>query len=382
MEFSHSKLNTIFTNPADYWGKYVQKISLKVGKTALEIGSMFHWGIEHNTADVTGYIEEQNLTGEYDCRKEITMAEGMLRNFFKHQEDVKDKMLTKEDGSKYELLEEYHELRIEAPLKSKVHDEMHTFVGVIDLLLLTNEGFIVVDYKTSSREPDWDKYLDQIRKYCFLLNSKFPEVPIIKIAVIGVKKSAIRLGKNESTDAFLTRLANEYDTKDDFVSYNEFGKEYIISSQNDRFVNNLTSMADLAEYIINTKAFFVNFNTTIGEFGKCDLFDLYYQTQDAEALYKIEDPIYDEDMGELMKYRGCLPIDSYALLNPDKNVLNHYIDFEKELNSRGGTGVVDLESPEQFIEDLKKVYTTDKNLLTKYIKNAIHIKKLQTKEDM
>ena len=381
MEFSHSKLNTIFTNPADYWGKYVQKISLKVGKTALEIGSMFHWGVEHNKADLTDYIAEQKLDGEYDCRKEVAMAEGMLRSYFKHQDEITEKMLTKEDGSKYELVEQYHELRIEAPLQSKLHAEPHTFVGVIDLLLLTDEGFIIVDYKTSSKQPNWDKYIDQIRKYCFLMKSEFPDVPIIKIAVIGVKKSGIKLGKNESTEAFLTRLANEYDTKDEFVTYTEFGKEYIVENANNAFVNNLSNMADMAEHIINTKNFFINFNTTVGEYGKCDLFDLYYQTQDAETLYKVEDPMFDEDMGEVRQYRSCLPIDTYALLNPDKNVLNHYVDFEKELNSRGGTGVVDLEHPEKFIEELKLVYSTDRTLLAKYIKNAIHIKENQEKED-
>lgn len=382
MKVSHSKLNTIFTNPADYWGKYVQKISLKVRKTALEIGSMFHWGVEHNKTDLTDYIAEQQLDGEYDCRKEITMAEGMLRNYFNHKDEIMDKMLTKEDGSKFTLVDEYHELDIDAPLKSYVHAEPHLFNGIIDLLLLTDEGFIVVDYKTYSKTPDWDKYIDQIRKYCFLIKSQFPDFPIVKIAVIGAKKSQIKLGKNESTEAFLTRLANEYDTKDDFILYNEFGKEYIVENEDNTFITNLSKMADLAEHIVNTKSFFINFNSTITEYGKCDLFDLYYQTPNAEALYKVEDPMFDEDMGEERKYRGCLPIDTYALLNPDKKVLNHYVDFANELESRGGTGVVDLENPEQFIAELKTEFTTDKNLLAKYIKNAIHIKNLQAEEDV
>ena len=64
-------------------------------------------------------------------------------------------------------------IALEEVLPSKRYEGGYNFVGIIDLLLLTNKGFIIIDYKTSSTVPEWDKYLEQIYSYEYLLSKKF-----------------------------------------------------------------------------------------------------------------------------------------------------------------------------------------------------------------
>ena len=55
MKLSHSKLGVILNCPMTYHLKYEEGISLKVTKSALAIGSAVHWGIEHNSEDLSEY---------------------------------------------------------------------------------------------------------------------------------------------------------------------------------------------------------------------------------------------------------------------------------------------------------------------------------------
>ena len=55
MKLSHSKMNTILCCPMTYYLTYEQGIQAKVEKPALAIGSAVHWGIEHDTNDLSEY---------------------------------------------------------------------------------------------------------------------------------------------------------------------------------------------------------------------------------------------------------------------------------------------------------------------------------------
>ena len=83
MKLSHSKLNCILNNPAEYYLIYKEGIKLKDEKPALSLGSAVHWGIEHNTEDLTEYYEElrkEKGSGVYSEGQPL--AEAMVHGYF------------------------------------------------------------------------------------------------------------------------------------------------------------------------------------------------------------------------------------------------------------------------------------------------------------
>ena len=224
MRLSHSKLACILNCPMTYYLNYVQGIQTKVEKPALAIGSAVHWGIEHNTEDLTEYFKNNGTFKQGDnFTRDQLLAEAMVHGYLKHKDDIFEKMLKDPiTGEKVEMLEEMHEIFLDAKLPSKLGEE-HKFVGIIDLLLLTDKGFILVDYKTSTYVPDWNNYLEQLYRYIFELKCNFPDTPILKIAIINVRKTGIRQKKNETEFEFLQRMKFEYDINDEeYVNYHEF----------------------------------------------------------------------------------------------------------------------------------------------------------------
>lgn len=374
MRLSHSKLACILSCPATYYLNYVQGISKKTEKSALVIGSAVHWGIEHNTEDLSNYYGIEHQYG----RDEV-LAEAMVHGYLKHKNDIFDQILTMSDGTKLQLLNEDHELFVNAELKSCSFDP-HTFVGIIDLLLLTDRGFVIIDYKTSTYEPNWDNYLDQIYRYIFLLKSEFPDVPIAKIGIVNIRKTGIRQKKAENSEQFLNRLKFEYDINDEnLINYHEYLPETLDQNRIDEYIKNLSKMADMAQIIDNNKCWYINYSNANGTYGKSDYWDIFYHTQDCEYLYKIRDIVYEKNNdGTYTKQdsRDCVALDMTVLDN--KNVLNHYADFKDIFNSAKET------HPEWTIDDLVKHIqhekTIDKDLLDIYVEN-LFIEETLNKKD-
>lgn len=379
MKLSHSKLNLILTCPMSYFLNYKQRISLKTQKTALEIGSAVHWGIEHNTEDLTDYVSE---TSKYygntpGYNKDQVLAEAMIHGYLKHKDSLMEQLLTDYDGeTKLELLDVQHEVQLIEPLKSYNYDNPHDFVGIIDLLILTNKGFIVVDYKTSSRTPDWDKYTDQLYRYIYLVNQEFPTIPVYKIAIINIKKTGIRQKQNENEESYTLRLKREYDINDnELILYHEFKRDEIDENNLKIYIDNLSKMADFAQYIDENKIWFINFNNAVSVYGKSEYWDIFYNTPNCEYLYKIKDPMFDEEMNEWTDYRACTKFD---LLSITENVLNHYTTFKEEVDK--------FEKPfdkDAVILELNKKYKTDDELLNRYWNQYqldITIKEMEEKE--
>lgn len=361
MKLSHSKLKTILECPMTYYLKHIQGIQLKVKKSALSIGNQVHWCIENNTEDLTEYFKEKGKFKERDkyTRDEL-LSEAMAHGYFKHKDELFDKILTlNETGEKLELIEETHEIFLTTPLKSFKENTQHEFVGIIDLLLLTNKGFILVDYKTSSQVPNWDNYLDQLYRYIFELKSNFPDIPVIKIAIINLRKTNIRQKKNENESEFLNRLKFEYDMNDEeYVNYHEFLPESLDEKLINDYIENLSKMADMADTIDKEKLFYINFGAANGQYGKSDYWDIFYNTPDAENLYEISDFIYDEEDNIFKEVRDCVPIDMKVIKH--NNVLNKYSIFKKELLETSSL------SKEEFFRELAENYFVDRNLLNIY----------------
>lgn len=364
MKLSHSKLSCILTCPMSYYLGYELGMYKKVEKTALAIGSAVHWGIEHDTEDLSDYYKEQGSFKQGDnYTRDQLLAEAMCHGYLKHKEELMDKLLTNpRTGKKLECLEETHEIYLTGKLNSKLRkDELiHDFVGIIDLLLLTEDGFILVDYKTSSQYPDWDNYLEQLYRYIFILRCNFPDVPVLKIAIINLRKTGIRQKKGETEFEFLQRMKFEYDINDEsYVNYHEYLPEELNSTLIDDYISNLEKMADMAQLIVDNKAWFINYGAARNQYGKSDWWDIFYRTPGAEVLYGIRDKVWDEDEQCFKDFRDCIALDMKVIDYFDK-VLNKYSKFKQELID------TTCMTKEEFFSELSENYVVDINLLETY----------------
>ena len=372
MKLSHSKLSCILSCPMTYYLNYIQGIQKKVEKTALAIGSAVHWGIENNTEDLSEYFKDNGTFKQADnFTREQLLAEAMVHGYMKHKDEIFEQLLKDpETGEKLELVDETHEIYMTGYLPSKVNEEDNKFVGIIDLLLLTNKGFIIVDYKTSTNLPDWDNYKDQLYRYIFELQCNFPETPIVKIAIINIRKTGIRQKKNETEFEFLQRMQYEYEINDELlVNYHEFPKSEIEDKFVTSYIDNLAVMADLASTIDNKKLFFINYGAAVGQYGKSDYWEMFYHIPGAESLYNISDKIWDDDEQDFIYRRDCIALDMMVVDYQDK-VLNKYENFKNELLSTDAT------SKEQFFVELAEKYYVDKNLLETYWQTYIKEKEV------
>ena len=84
MKLSHSKLSTILSCPMTYYLSYIEGIQPIEEKAALAIGSAVHWGIEHNTEDLTEYYHSE----ESQYTREQLLSEAMVHGYFKHKEEI------------------------------------------------------------------------------------------------------------------------------------------------------------------------------------------------------------------------------------------------------------------------------------------------------
>lgn len=380
MKLSHSKLTTLLSCPMTYYLSYVEGISKKETKSALAIGSAVHWGIEHNTEDLSEYYKEEGTfkQGDNYTRDQI-LAEAMVHGYLKHKDALFKQLLTDpKTKEQVTLVDETHELFLSGKLPSKLHVLPHEFVGIIDLLLLTDKGFILIDYKTSSMVPDWDNYLDQIYRYIMLLNSTFPDVPVYKIGIINIRKTGIRQKKNETEFEFTQRLRFEYELNDEnYINYHEYLPEELNQDHIKDYISNLSKMADAGETIVNNKMWFINYSAANGTYGKSDFWDIFYKTPDAYLLYKIKDPIWNDELNSTQDYRDCRPLDMMVIDKQD--VMNHISKFEQELSyfvdvndinvklQRGELKSLD-DIRDTFFNHLNKYFICDNELLEQYWK--------------
>lgn len=362
MKLSHSKLSCILNCPMSYYLTYELGMFKKTTKPALAIGSAVHYGIEHNIEDLSNYFNKEGSFKQKDnyTRDEL-LAEAMCHGYLKHKDEIFEQILTDpKTNEKLELLDELHEIYLTGKLNSKLQDDFkHDFVGIVDLLLLTNKGFILIDYKTSSLYPNWDDYLEQLYRYIFMLRCNFPDTPILKIGIINIRKTGIRQKKNETEFEFLQRMKFEYDVNDEaYVNYHEYLPEELNATLLDNYIDNLSKMADMAQLIVNNKNWYINYSAAKGQYGKSDWWDIFYKTKDAEILYGIKDTIWNDIENKFDESRDCIALDMKVI--DYTNILNKYSIFKTELLQ------TTTQTKEEFYSELAEKYIVDKNLLDKY----------------
>lgn len=329
MKLSHSKLQLLLKDPMSYHLKYDLGISQIETKAALRIGSAVHWGLEHSTdcldefyGNVDNYSDEQGL------------AEAMVSAYLRNKDEIFDLILTGLDDKGYakrlKLVNEQHELFINAKLPSLVHPKVdHDFIGIADLLLETDEGLVLIDYKTSSTEPSWDGYLEQIYRYIFMLKTMYPDKPVCKIGIINLRKSKMRQKTKETTEMFYKRMKDEYAANPwDYLYVHMYKPEDLNQELLNAYIKNLSKMADTAEMIDKNQMFYINFGAQ-NDYGKSEYYDIFYHTPGAFCLYNITDTILDDS--NCIKFesnggrRPCTELDIEAIDNP--NIINKYSRF-------------------------------------------------------
>lgn len=373
MHLSHSGLQLLLTCPASYFLSKKQGISLKKEAKALQVGSAFHWGCEHNTEDLKGYLDEidpfQNLYNDFT--KEVALATGMVHGYLKKKESIYKQILKSYEGEDLTLVDEFHELDLLCDLPSLRFEKNHEFHGIIDLLMLTDKGWIILDYKTSSMRPDFDKYLDQVLRYCWMVEQKFPEMPIYKVGIINVRKTGLKQRQGENEENYAMRIKREYDFDDcDLIEYHEFKPDDFEKSKMDLYIKNLSRMADFAQEIEDNNFWFINYGNAVSVYGKSEFWDLFYKTPDCKYLYKVYDPMFNTDLGEMSNYRDATDLDINCLevLNP----LNHYETFKEAFNKLPMSQVPALVLAQAeacritCLKYCKEHYTTDDELLNRY----------------
>lgn len=373
MHLSHSGLQLLLTCPASYFLSKKQGISLKKEAKALQVGSAFHWGCEHNTEDLKGYLDEidpfQNLYNDFT--KEVALATGMVHGYLKKKDSIYKQILKSYEGEDLTLVDEFHELDLVCDLPSLRFEKNHEFHGIIDLLMLTDKGWIILDYKTSSMRPDFDKYLDQVLRYCWMVEQKFPEMPIYKVGIINVRKTGLKQRQGENEENYAMRIKREYDFDDcDLIEYHEFKPDDFEKSKMDLYIKNLSRMADFAQEIEDNNFWFINYGNAVSVYGKSEFWDLFYKTPDCKYLYKVYDPMFNTDLGEMSNYRDAtdLDINSLEVLNP----LNHYETFKEAFNKLPMSQVPALVLAQAeacritCLKYCKEHYTTDDELLNRY----------------
>lgn len=373
MHLSHSGLQLLLTCPASYFLSKKQGISLKKEAKALQVGSAFHWGCEHNTEDLKGYLDEidpfQNLYNDFT--KEVALATGMVHGYLKKKDSIYKQILKSYEGEDLALVDEFHELDLVCDLPSLRFEKNHEFHGIIDLLMLTDKGWIILDYKTSSMRPDFDKYLDQVLRYCWMVEQKFPEMPIYKVGIINVRKTGIKQRQGENEENYAMRIKREYDFDDcDLIEYHEFKPDDFEKSKMDLYIKNLSRMADFAQEIEDNNFWFINYGNAVSVYGKSEFWDLFYKTPDCKYLYKVYDPMFNTDLGEMSNYRDATDLDINSLEVP--NPLNHYETFKEAFNKLPMSQVPALVLAQAeacritYLKYCKEHYTTDDELLNRY----------------
>ena len=379
MRLSHSKLDLLLSCPMSYYLSYELGIQPKVEKTALQIGSAVHWGIEHNTEDLSQYFKENGSFGQAKgYSNEQILAEAMVHGYLKHKDTLFDEILKDDEtGERLQLLEEQHEFYITGILPSIKHPEQpHDFVGIIDLRLKTNKGYIIIDYKTSTFEPEWEKYLDQIYRYYFMSETREPDIPVYKCGIINIRKTGIRQKKDEAEVAFINRIKKEYDiTADCLVKLHMYTKDEITRKHIDEYVENLSKMADTAQMIVDNKAFFINYGAANGQYGKSPYWNIFYHVENSYNLYHISDFLFDEESGTFIYDRDCNKTDMRVI--DTFNIINKFDKFKKCRDE------LDMLDDENFLLELiSSGCLFDEDLIIQYFVTYNELKKVPVISDI
>ena len=375
MQLSNSKLNLALSCPYQYYLKYIYGFAKNESSPALYVGSAVHYGIENNTYDLTEVFKTfGSFKQQIGVSYEQHLSEAMVYGYLKHKDQIFKEILHDEETNTHvSLIEEIHELELYAKLPSKNKpNTFYDFIGIIDLLLLTDKGWILIDYKTSSKVPNWDDYLEQIYKYIYLLQTNYPDIPVYKIGIINLRKSMIRQKRTENDTQFLHRLKLEYElNEENYINYHCFEPEKLDVDKYNKYISNLSELADYVYSLEKNRNYFINYGNSSSIYGKSEFFDIIYNTPGAEELYSVRDSVYDEVENKIVKWRKATKFDitiATKKIENDDNVINKYEKFLKVVeNFQNKKNIKELFKDKIIDEELLNLYITTFNFENKEV---------------
>lgn len=281
MRVSNSKIGSLLSCPRKFKLSYIDGLSPISKSKALKIGEAVHWGIENNTSNLDPFFSKGSFRQSQEYTDEQYIAEAMVYGYLKN----KDKIF--EPYKKYNIIEEIHELDLLVDLKSKIFHKSHELNGIIDLLYLTEEGWIIIDFKTSSQTPDYDQFLPQIYTYIYLIQQRFgTDIPILDIGIVNIRKSGIRLRSKETPEEFRLRLKREYELNaENYLSLFRYDPSNLDQEAIDDFVSNLTDQADYIEAVVQLDMFPKNLGSC-NNYGGCEFLPICTKQAGALNLFK------------------------------------------------------------------------------------------------
>lgn len=356
MIFSHSKINLLLEDMFSYFLNYKIRVEPLQKQKALLIGEAVHYALENKNSDLTqffkdnGSFEQKNTYSE-----EQVLSESLASTYLEKEEEIQKKIL-----GDAKIIEIYKELEIKVKMKKSDNE----FLGIIDLLFLTDKGFIIVDYKTTSKTPNYDDYLEQLYRYCMLLNYKFPEISIYKIAIISLRKSSLRRKMNEDIESFKRRMILDYkERSDEYIDYHifegEIDKRIFNDQVLDQYKDNMENLIKTCEKLDDSNIYPIVYKNAITIYGKSTYYDfIYWNEESIRTNFIIKDHIYNEYLDEFVDQRTINDLDLEIIKNKklDKKYIIKFNTF-KEIWE-------ELKFDKKL---LTKKYKIDKNLLEIYI---------------
>jgi len=354
MKFSNSKISSFYNCPFVYHLSYDLGISPKIKPKALDFGSAVHWGLEHNTSNLEKFYNENKNLENFKNDDSRILQEVMVQTYLDNKQQIINKIL-----GDAKLLGEYHEIELNTKIKSKYNIESHDFMGIIDLLLYTDKGFIIVDYKTSSKKPNYDDYLQQLYTYIILCKSEFPDVPVYKIAIINLQKSGTRR-KNQTELQYRKQLEKEYvlvDDDDDLIRVNVFDRNTILDSEIEKFENDLTNKCDYMNMVSDiankNKIWYINWDN-LKEYGGSPYLPLCNKEKYSWELYKVKDKYLSND--KIIDYRPMRKIDFDNIYNEVPIYLCRY-EYFKMVYKTNPSKIFEMSDDSNVDDELIAMYT-------------------------
>lgn len=362
--FSHSKINLLLEDIYSYFLNYIYKIAPHKKSNALQIGEAVHYALENDSSDLNSFFKENGtLEQKHSYSYEQALSESLAECYLEQKDEIIKNIL-----GDAKILEEFKEEKFEVELRNS----SHKFLGIIDLLLKTDKGWIIVDYKTTSKTPNFDDYLEQLYRYCFLLNRKFGE-PIYKIAIISLRKASIRQRANENLESFKRRLVLEYKEKaDEYITYHIFDSEkdsHIFNEEVlESYYENLEIMIKMCGDLTEMDYYPINYSKALSVYGKSTFYDfIYWNPENIKNSYYIKDKWYDAEFDEIKDEREITDFDLEIIKSKSKKIVENAIfTYSKFLEV--------FEKENYDLDVIEEKYLIDNNLLINYLK--IYQKKL------
>ena len=328
MRFSNSSISSILSCPMTYHLRYDLGINPIVKPQALDLGSAIHWGIERNTYDLEEYYQTES-TRKYLQSKadECALGEVIVKTYLDNEDEILKDLL-----KDVNVIDRFHEVEITVKLNSVYRDE-NEFLGIIDYLLYTDKGFIIIDFKSSSKIPEYSKYLQQLYCYCMLMKEYFPEVPIYKIAVVNFVKSSTKRKPNETIESFKRRLFIEYENNDNLINVQTYNRDLILDERIEQFKHNLENQCDICRNLIEfckfNNCYYINYES-MNMYGGSPYKPLLTKEKNCYVMYNVKDKWIEDD--KIVNSRSMTQLDIDSIY--DNKIVcryNKFVEINEEL---------------------------------------------------